>query len=357
MMQSRLPTLINITRIYWQTLREYTQRFLAVALVMALLGNFLFTQGMFARGMPAQGAQTAPAQNQPQGPSSANAVFTLPAGTRLPLGLLRPLSVKSAKPGTDVYMQVTFPVAAGSQMVIPPGTYLQGVIEKIIRRDRSRATLEFDLRSAKMIFSNGYTVAIAGTVSVAPTTAELRPPKPNLPESPLPEPTTGQAVPVMAAVGGPPTLPPLPAPSLGNGPRNAIIGVGVAAAIGTVALIFLARRSDVEMETGTPMVMVLPAPLPLDSDRVMAAVQQYNQQATNAPPEIVQPPKRPKICYDPGSSGTPDTVIPGTPGTPDTVIPGVNGMPDTVIPGMPATPPTVIPGTPGTPSREYECGR
>src|SRR5579871_4186698 len=142
MMQYKLPNLIAITRTHWQTLRECMQRFLAVALVMALLGNSLLAQGMFA-----QGTQTAPAPDQPQAPSSANAVFTLPAGTRLPLGLLRPLSVKSAKPGTDVYMQVTFPVAAGSQMVIPPGTYLQGVIEKIIRRDRSRATLEFELRS------------------------------------------------------------------------------------------------------------------------------------------------------------------------------------------------------------------
>ena len=178
-------------------------------------------------------------------------------------------------------------------------------------------------------------VAIAGTVSVAPTTAELRLPEPNLSEPNLPKPATGQTIPVMAAVGGPPTLPPLPAPSLGNGPRNALIGLGVFAAIGTAVVILLASHRDVEMESGTPMVMVLPTPLPLDSDRVMAAVQQYNQQATNAPPEIVQPPKRPRICYDPGSPGTPDTVIPGMPGTPD----------------------TVIPGTPGTPSREYECGR
>ena len=335
MMQYKLSTLVAITRIHWQILRECTQRFLATALVMTLLGNSLFAQEVFAQGMPALGVQTMPAQSQPQAPSTTKIELTLPAGTRLPLGLLRPLSVKSAKPGTDVYMQVTFPVAAGSQMVIPPGTYLQGVIDKIIRRDRSRATLEFDLRSAKLIFSNVYTVAIAGTVSVAPTTAELRLPEPDFSEPNLPKPATGQAVPVMAAVGGPPTLPPLPAPSLGNGPRNAIIGVGVAAAIGTVAMILLASHRDVEMETGTPMEIVLPAPLPLDSDRVMAAVQQYNQQATNAPPEIVQPPKKPRICYDPGSPGTPDTVIPGAPGTPD----------------------TVIPGTPGTPGREYECGR
>ena len=326
-----------------KTIGRFAQKFLAVALMLTLPGNVLSAQAL----------QNATSQNQSQITSSANNTFTLAAGTKLPLGLLRPLSVKSAKPGTDVYLQVTFPVSAGSEMLIPPGTYVQGTIAKIIRRDRSRATLEFELHSAKLIFSNGYTVAIAGTLSVTPTIADLDLPQPN-----LPEPTPGQPIPVMSAVGGPPALPPLPplpAPSLGNGPRNAIIGLGVAAVAGTTALILLARRSDVEMETGTPMEIILPAPLPLDPDRVMAAVQLYNQQATSAPPQIVQPPKKPTMCYDPGSPGTPDTVIPGTPGTPDTVIPGMNGAPDTVIPGIPATPDRVIPGMPGTPSSTYEC--
>jgi hypothetical protein len=322
--------------IFQRSIYDRARRCLAVALTFALAGNAL----------PLQGLQTAPPQIQQQAPTSASSAFTLPAGTKLPLGLLRPLSVKNTGPGTDVYMQVTFPVTAGSQMLIPPGSYVQGVIGKIIRRDRSKASLEFELKSANLIFSNGYTVAITGAVSIAPTTAQLY----------QPQTARGQPVPAMAAVGGP-TPPMLPAPSLGNGPRDAAIGLGVAGAVGTVAFILLARRSDVQMETGTPMEIILPAPLPLDPGRVMAAVQQYNQQATNAPPEIVQPPKKPAMCYDPGSPGTPDTVIPGNPGTPATVIPGMNGAPDTVIPGTPATPDTVIPGNPGTPSSSYECPR
>jgi hypothetical protein len=319
-----------------QTVFEHMRRCLAVVLTFALAGNAL----------PVQGLQTAPPQIQQQADASGSSAFTLPAGTKLPLGLLRPLSVKNTKPGANVYMQVTFPVTAGSQMLIPPGSYLQGVIGKIIRRDRSKATLEFELKSANLIFSSGYTVALTGAVNVSPTTAELY----------LLPPANEQPIPAMAAVGGP-TPPTLPTPSLGSGPRDAAIGLGVAGAVGTVAIILLARRSDVQMETGTPMEIILPAPLPLDSGRVLAAVQQYNQQATNAPPEIVQPPKKPAMCYDPGSPGTPDTVIPGTPGTPPTVIPGMNGAPDIVIPGTPATPDTVIPGTPGTPSSSYECGK
>ena len=298
---------------------------------------------------PQDHPQTTPGQGQQQiAPSQANqpgqSSFMLPPGTKLPLGLLRSLRVK---PGRDVYLQITFPVTVGSEMIIPPGTYIQGVVEKIIRKDRRHDALEFTTRSASMIFLNGYTVPITGTVRVATANAALL--------SPGPGNNHGQPSPAMAAVGGvaPPALPPLP--DIGKGARTAMIAIGVVGAVAVTAGLVIAANRDPEMEAGTPLEIVLPAPVFLDAGRVMAAVQQFNQQAGNAPVQIVQPPVKPRICYDPGSPGTPDTVIPGSPGTPDTVIPGVNGMPDTVIPGSPRTPDTVIPGTPGTPSSSYPC--
>ncbi len=296
--------------------------------------------------------QTAPAKT-PQGslPQSglpqtqpANSVYTLPAGTKLPLGLLRPLQVKA---GRDVYLQITFPVTVGSQMLIPPGAYIQGVLEKVIKKDRR--SLQFGITSANLIFSNGYTVPISGTVTVGTTNAALMPPQPGS--------GNGQPVPAMAAVGGvaAPPLPPLPPLPSMNGLRNAMIGVAVASAVGTVVLLALAHNSDPEIEAGTPLEIILPAPVYLEATRVAAAIQQYDQQTSNAPVQIVKPPVKPKMCYDAGSPGTPDTVIPGSSGTPDTVIPGVNGAPDIVIPGTPRTPGTVIPGMPGTPSSTYPC--
>ena len=280
-----------------------------------------------ARTDPAQAAPAPGTQTQP----TSNSALSLPAGTKLPLGLLRPLTVK---PGRDVYLQVTFPVTAGGQMLIPPGAYIQGVVGKIIKKDRR--SLQFEIGSAHLIFSNGYTVAIGAAVTVGTVSAA------SAPQSPA---GNGQPVPAMAAVGSvaPPPLPPLP--SLGNGPRNAIIGLGVAAVVGTTILFVVAHGHNPQLEVGTPLEIILPAPVVLDAARVAAAVQQYDQQSSNAPPHIVQPPVKPKMCYDPGSPGTPDTVIPGTPGTP------ASGD----FPGTPGTPDTVIPGMPGTPSSEYPC--
>jgi hypothetical protein len=276
--------------------------------------------------------------------------FMLPPGTKLPLGLLRPLKLKA---GRDIYLQITFPVTVGNQMVIPPGTYIQGVVEKVIRKDRRRERLEFAVRSANMIFLNGYTVPITGTVNIATTNAALQEPLRN---------GDGQPAAAMAAVGSA-TTPSLPTDPFAKDVHNAMIVIGVVAAVAVTTAIVLAARSDPYVEVGTPLEIILPAPLFLDAGRVMAALQQFNQQAGYAPVQIVQPPMKPaqppqpRMCYDPGTPSTPDTVIPGHPGTPDTVIPGVNGMPDTVIPGIPEMPDRTIPGTgsPGTPGGWHEC--
>src|SRR5690242_824873 len=293
-----------------------------------------------------------PQVQMPQG-YPARPSFMLPPGTKLPLGLLRPLRVK---PGRDVYLQITFPVTIGNEMVVPPGTYIQGVVEKIIRKDRRREQLEFSVRSANMIFLNGYTVPITGTVNIATTNAALQAPPGN---------GNGRPAVAMAAVGGvaPPALPPLPPlPDIGKTARTTMIAIGVVGAVALAAGVVIAANRDPEIEVGTPLEIVLPAPLFLDAGRVLAALQQFNQQASNAPVQIVQPPVKPvrppqpSMCYDPGTPSTPDTVIPGHPGTPDTVIPGVNGMPDTVIPGIPETPDrTISTGSPGTPGSWHEC--
>jgi hypothetical protein len=387
------------------TARALGRHFLAVGLCFTLLGNVTLAQEIDSSTLQKENAaqstasqnqqpQPAPAQNRPQPnrpsasqqpasqPPSAQtgSVFIVPAGTKLPLGLLRPISVKSSDPVADVYLQITFPVTVGSQMLIPPGAYIQGVIQKTIPRPRGSAGPGFEMRFANLIFATGYTVPISGTLSVLRTTAQAVPPAAD--GQPVAALTATDSTPVnfsrleingasgmpllaMAAFGAtlqqqPPPLPPLPPfpkSPFGNAPRNIFIGLGVAAAVGTVLAFTLAhhRSNDLNLETGTPLEMVLPTPLQLDAEHVTAAVRMYSALATVAPPEIVQPPKPPKMCYDPGSPGTPDTVIPGSPGTPPTVIPGVNGMPDTVIPGTPATPDTVIPGSPGTPGSYYPC--
>ena len=304
-----------------------------------------------------EGQASAQVDQAPRPKRSSAGTIIVPAGTTLPLVLARPLSLKHTKAGDTSYLETTFPISVEGEMAIPPGTFLQGIIERVTQRDKFRCVLAFDLRSVQMIFPTGYTVNVPGFLAAYPTVAQSTPPS---------APGRG-GIPVLAATGGP-TLPPLP-PLPGSGARNVIIGLGAAATVGIlVSSVVLMHRTDVLVEPGVSMQAVLTAPLELDQDRVMVAVQQYGAQRAGTAPPIPYAPASASAssstgtCWTAASPGTPDVVIPGTPptvipGSPPTTIPGdpptlIPGTPDTVIPG---TPPTVITGTPAQDPQPYPC--
>ena len=66
----------------------------------------------------------------------------MPAGTKLPIQLRQPLSTKNAQPGDPVDAQTSFPIVAGGHMVIPAGTWVQGVVDTVKRAGRLKGTAE-----------------------------------------------------------------------------------------------------------------------------------------------------------------------------------------------------------------------
>src|SRR5215470_4381099 len=230
---------------------------------------------------------------QSQQPPAEESEISIPAGTRLSLALFRSISFKHTKSGDPVHLQVVFPVTVGNRMVIPPGTYVQGVVDAIKRGNRRYEVLAMRLRWADIIFATGYTVSISGPLDVDPTYGALSRPAPR-----------SKQVPVMADTG-PPQLPPLPPlPSLGPSPAvitGIVFGTLAAATVG--AVIWYHNR-DFLMEAGTPVEIILTSPLVLDEGSVTAAVKQFSA----APPEIVPPPRRMRTCW---TTGTPD--YPSTP--------------------------------------------
>lgn len=122
----------------------------ATALLLAVLR-------CFAQDPP---AQPPAAQNQPQQmPPAEQPTVVVPPGTRIPLALQRPISTRTTRPGDMAYLLTTAPVVAGDKMVIPPDTFVQGQIARVTIRGVDRDG-ELQIRSAHMVFSNGYTVGI-----------------------------------------------------------------------------------------------------------------------------------------------------------------------------------------------------
>jgi hypothetical protein len=105
----------------------------------------------------------------PSNAPAASQTLTVPAGTRIMLGLTSPVWAKSAQPGETVYTETTFPVAVDGAMAIPPGTYVKGTIDILFRASSRSDHAEFRMSFAQIVFANGYIAALpaaAATVNV-----------------------------------------------------------------------------------------------------------------------------------------------------------------------------------------------
>ena len=296
--------------------------------------------------------------------TAQQSVVTVPAGTRIPLVLTHPVQSRVIHRGDDIYAQVTAPVRSGDQMVIPPGTFVQGTVDKL---DARRGRGQLHLQSMAVIFPDGYVTVVPGPMTLQsdegyaakdPGNARVM----SAVALPLAGAGLGAVIGHAAANTTPETItsslppgcvgpPPGCLSSSMTVPRSAgaatVIGAGVGGAVGAVAsLIVIFSSHHFYLDAGTPVDMVLPQEISFKQSEVSKAVQLSTGEPvalqTAAPRPVPPPPPPPSgnhgTCYTPGTPGTPPSVTPGAPGP--------NGVPG---------PPTVIPGTPPTPGTPYPC--
>src|SRR5205823_5511456 len=100
-------------------------------------------------------------------PQSSTSV-TVPAGTKLLLSLKSAVNTKTAHPGDGVYLETSFPITQNNRIVIPAGTYVQGVIDNVKRPGRVKGRAEVLFHFNTLIFPSGYTVAVPGALQDVP---------------------------------------------------------------------------------------------------------------------------------------------------------------------------------------------
>ena len=94
--------------------------------------------------------------------------LTIPAGTTIPLALKQAISTKNAKDGDPVYAVTAFPYVVNDRIVVPAGTYIQGKIEHVQRGGHIKGRAEVLIHFTSMIYPNGYTVMLGGSVENTP---------------------------------------------------------------------------------------------------------------------------------------------------------------------------------------------
>ena len=98
----------------------------------------------------------------------------VPAGTRVLLALRSGVNTRSAQPGDGVYLSSTFPVIVGTQVAIPAGVYVQGIIDRVQRAGRVKGRAEVGMHFTTMIFPNGSVVTIPGVLNSVPGASDSK---------------------------------------------------------------------------------------------------------------------------------------------------------------------------------------
>jgi hypothetical protein len=212
-------------------------------------------------------AQNAPATQMPENatPAAAPAAtsqtsqhhVTVPAGTEVLLQLKSGIDTKNSKVGDGVYCQTTFPVIVDNVVAIPPGTYVKGEIVRLQRAGKIKGRAEMQFKFTSLIFPNGYTVDMPGTLhhdSGTPNAdvneeGQIKADSQKGKDAA----TVGKAAGIGAAGGG-----------IITGSRTGALGGGAIGALAGLATIFSTRGQDVRIEPGTSLKMLLQVPLTVD---------------------------------------------------------------------------------------------
>ena len=245
------------------------------AVVIVAFGNILISSSFLAK-VSAQ--QAPPDQEKPsQAPQTDsrslstqpanNAAETkpdqivVPAGTHLPFVLHNGISTRDAQPGTQVYLETTFPIVANDRVVIPVGSYAQGEITEAKRPAKGKGGAEVKIRLTTLILPNGYTVKLDGV----PTNADngngayaskeggqINKDRDKGADAGTVITTTGAG----AGIG-----------AVAAGARGAGIGAGIGAATG-LAGVMMTRGPELELPRGSTLDIVLNRPVYLDPAKI-----------------------------------------------------------------------------------------
>ena len=255
-----------------------------------------------AQGLAQTATQPPPATPPaPATPSVATSqTVTVPAGTKVLLSLKSAINTKTAQQGDGVYLISSFPVIGGSQVMIPVGVYVQGVVDRVQRPGRVKGRAQIDLHFTTMIFPNGQVVEVPGVLNSLPGSDG-----PKVKDS---EGTVEQAgnkgrdvgnVLKGAAIGAEGGV--IGGAASGDVVKGLGYGSLAGAAAGTIYTLFT-RGNDIVIPTGTSVEMVLQRPLVLQQSQLAANDATPSQ---FVPVSQQQPmPKRPRRVLCPfGSPG------------------------------------------------------
>lgn len=194
--------------------------------------------------------------------TAGEATATLPAGTKILLMLKNSVSSRNARPGDGVYLETSFPVVSEGRVVVPAGTFVQGTVDSVKRSGRVKGRAEILIHFTTMIYPNGYTVSLPGSLESADSadTQKVKD-KEGTVQAEGQKGKDAATIATSAGTGG--LIGGLSRGSL----KGAAVGGGIGAAVGVITTLFT-RGDEVRLENGSAVEMILNRPVELELDRI-----------------------------------------------------------------------------------------
>jgi len=228
----------------------------AASAILLALSIAIFS---FAQDQP----HLVPRNQIPQQQSNVDPVadYNVPSGTKIPLTLTQGITTKTAKEGDPVYAQTAFPITQNNRIVIPAGSYVQGVVRRVVRPGRVKGRAELQMSFTSLILPNGYTVLLPGAVDKVPglQTVDTKGSEGTIEgqgSKGKDAATIAKTTAAGAGLGG----------ITGEG-KGAGIGAGAGAALG-LATVLLTRGPEIQLDPGASVEMILEREITLEGPKL-----------------------------------------------------------------------------------------
>jgi len=93
--------------------------------------------------------------------SALSAATEIPQGSHVLLRLVNSVSTRTAREGDFVYMRTAAPIAANGEIVVPEGTYVQGVVSHTKRSGRVSGKAELAIRIETLTLPGGKVIKLS----------------------------------------------------------------------------------------------------------------------------------------------------------------------------------------------------
>jgi hypothetical protein len=93
--------------------------------------------------------------------SLVSAASEIPQGSHVLLRLENSVSTRTAREGDFVYLRTAVPIAANGQIVVPEGSYVQGVVTHSLRSGRVKGKAELAIRIDTLTLPSGKVIKLS----------------------------------------------------------------------------------------------------------------------------------------------------------------------------------------------------